>query len=89
MSWQISFSKQSLDSMRHHNLEEREVIEKVQRAMRKFRGEKVNVDVKKLEGEWEGFHRIRSGKLRIILEFQFERMRVHIEAIDWRGNVYR
>lgn len=89
MSWQISFSKQSLDFMRHHNLEEREVIEKVQRAMRKFRGEKVNVDVKKLEGEWEGFHRIRSGKLRIILEFQFERMRVHIEAIDWRGNIYR
>ena len=57
--------------------------------MRKFKGEDININIKKLRGEWEGFYRIRFGKLRIIAEFQFEGCRAYIERIDWRGSVYK
>ena len=65
------------------------VIEKIKFALRKFKGDDVNVDIKKLKGEWEGFHRIRSGKLRIITEFKFENYQAYIDKIDWRGNAYK
>ena len=36
-----------------------------------------------------GFYRVRSGKIRIIVEFQFERNYAFVEEVDWRGNVYK
>ncbi len=87
MNWRIDFSPSSLKFLKKNNLEENFVIDKIQFTLRKFKGENVNINVKKLSGEWEGFHRIRSGRLRIIVEFQFEQNRAYIEEIDWRGNV--
>lgn len=89
MSWHIDFSRNSLDFLSLNNVEETVIIEKIKLAVRKFRGENVNVDIKKLSGKWEGFYRIRIGKLRIIAEFQFGRCHIYIEEIDWRGNVYK
>ena len=89
MNWRFDLSANSLKFLKQNNLDETLVVEKLLLAFRKFRGEDINVDIKKLGGEWEGFYRIRSGRLRIIVEFQFERNRVHIEEIDWRGNVYK
>lgn len=88
MSWHIDFSASSLKFLKKNNLEENFILDKIQLTLRKFRGENINIDIKKLRGEWEGFYRIRSGKLRIIVEFQFEYCRAYIEEIDWRGNVY-
>jgi len=87
VNWRIDFSPSSLKFLKKNNLEENFVIDKIQFTLRKFKGENVNINVKKLSGEWEGFHRIRSGRLRIIVEFQFEQNRAYIEEIDWRGNV--
>ena len=87
MNWRIDFSPSSLKFLKKNNLEENFVIDKIQFTLRKFKGENVNINVKKLSGEWEGFHRIRSGRLRIIVEFQFEQNRAYIEEIDWRGKV--
>jgi len=89
MKWKIDFSKDSLKFLEHNNLKEDVVTDKVRIALRKFKGENVNLNIKKLSGKWQGFYRIRSGKLRIILEFQFENYRVYIEKIDWRGNIYK
>jgi len=89
MNWKIDFSKDSLKFLEQNNLKEDIVIDKIKLVLRKFKGENVNVNIKKLSGKWEGFYRIRSGKLRIILEFQFENYRVYIERIDWRGSVYQ
>ncbi len=89
MTWRVDFSKDSLKFLEQNNLEENFVIDKIKLALRKFKGENVNVDIKKLKGEWKGFYRIRSGKLRIIIEFQFEHCRAYIEKIDWRGGVYK
>lgn len=89
MKWRIDFSTDSLKFLRKNNLQEDFSIEKIKLALRKFKGEDVNINIKKLRGEWEGFYRIRSGKLRIIVEFQFDYCRAYIEEIDWRGGVYK
>ncbi len=89
MNWKIDFSKDSLKFLEQNNLKEVLIIDKIKLVLQKFKGETVNVNIKKLGGKWEGFYRIRSGKLRIILEFQFETCRVYIERIDWRGSAYK
>jgi mRNA interferase RelE/StbE len=89
MKWQISFSKNSLRFLQLNRFEEILIINKIKAALRKFSGEDVNIDIKKLKGDWDGFYRIRDGKLRIIVEFQFDNFCAHIEEIDWRGNAYK
>lgn len=89
MKWRIDFSKDSLKFLEKNNLQENFIIDKIKLTLRKFKGENVNINVKRLSGEWERFYRIRSGRLRIIIEFQFEQNRAYIEEIDWRGNVYK
>ena len=89
MSWHIDFSSSSLKFLKQNNLEENFVINEIKFVLRKFKGEDININIKKLSGKWEGFYRIRSGRLRIIAEFQFRTNRVYIEEIDWRGNVYK
>lgn len=89
MNWRVDFSASALKFIERNNIKENFVIDKVKLALFKFQGEDVNLNIKKLSGEWEGFYRIRAGKLRIILEFQFEHFRAYIEQIDWRGNVYK
>jgi len=89
MNWRVDFSKNSLKFLTANNLTEDFVLVKIKLVLRKFKGESVNIDIKKLGGKWDGFYRIRSGKLRIILEFQFEICRVYIEEIDWRGGAYK
>ncbi|MDO8474277.1 MAG: hypothetical protein Q7S62_01935 [bacterium] len=66
-----------------------EVKELIEKTIRYFQGGNTNLDLKKLKGEWEGFYRIRSGRIRIIAEFNFESSVAFIEEIDWRGNVYK
>jgi len=83
MNWRIDFSSNSLKFLKKNNLKENFIIEKIKLVLLKLKGEKVNIDLKKLKGRWEGFYRIRSGRLRIIVEFQFEKNRVYIEEIDW------
>ena len=53
--------------MEEHNIVY-EVREELKNFLRKLRGDKINVDVKKLKGNWEGYYRLRKGKLRIIFE---------------------
>ncbi|MBI4378409.1 MAG: hypothetical protein HY578_04865 [Nitrospinae bacterium] len=48
-----------------------------------------NIDVKKLKGKWEGYHRICSRKIRIILKVNFEERRIYVDTIDYRGDVYK
>jgi len=89
MNWRIGFSASSLKFLKQNNLEESFVIDKIKLTLQKFKGESVNINIKKLGSGWKGFHRIRSGQLRIIVEFQFEQNQAYVEEIDWRGNVYK
>ncbi len=90
MNWKISFSRDADDFLRkNHALSEAVVIELIRRTIKMFAGERINVDVKKLKGEWLGFYRIRKGKARIIASFDFDNFYVFVEKIDWRGDVYK
>lgn len=90
MNWKIGFSKESV-SFLHKNadLSKESVIELSLQAIRIFSGQRINIDIKKLKGEWNGFYRIRKGKIRIIASFDFENRFVFIERIDWRGGAYK
>lgn len=89
MNWRVDFSRDSLKFLSRNGLSEGLIVDEIKLALRKFNGENLNVNIKKLSGKWYGFHRIRSGRLRIILEFQFERCRTYVEKIDWRGGAYK
>lgn len=89
MNWQVSFSREAVKFLSQSKVKEDTVVDKVMLAIKKLQGEDVNIDIRKLKGDWEGFYRIRYGKLRIILEFEFEDCRVYIDRIDWRGGVYK
>jgi mRNA interferase RelE/StbE len=89
MKWTIEFSDDSLKFLKKNNVSEDYVVAKIKLALRKLRGENVNINIKKLKGKWLGFYRIKAGKLRIIAEFRFNNNIVYIDRIDWRGNVYK
>lgn len=89
MKWSVDFSPQSLKFLAKNRIAEIEILEKIRLVLRKFRGESVSVDVRKAKGKWAGYHRIRSGKLRVLAAFYFEPKEVFVDTIDWRGNVYK
>ncbi|MGO9021147.1 MAG: type II toxin-antitoxin system RelE family toxin [Syntrophobacteraceae bacterium] len=47
------------------------------------------LDVKRLEGEWRGFLRMRLGKMRIIFRIDKEDDVLLVYEIDYRGDVYK
>ncbi len=89
MTWSIEWSCEANKFLVDSHLAEETITTLIRNSLLKFQGEEVNISISKLHGEWVGFHRIRKGKLRIIVEFIFERRVVHIEVIDWRGSVYK
>ena len=89
MNWQIDFHSRALKFLKTSKISQNEIVEVIKKALRKFQGEDVNIDIAKLRGKWIGFHRIKIGKLRIIAEFNFDKKRVYIEVIDWRGEAYK
>jgi len=54
-----------------------------------MKGESVNIDLKKLLGDWEGYYRIRVGKVRIIFEIDKENKKIFVERVDHGGDVYK
>ncbi len=62
MTWTIEYSRDA-DLFIHAQGIEDEVGRHIEGFIRKLRGESINIDVKKLKGEWRGYFRIRKGKL--------------------------
>lgn len=89
MKWRVEFSKRAAQFIDEKSLSEEKVLNYAVAAIRKFGGEPMNIDVKKLKGNWKGFHRIRVGKIRVIVEFNFESKVALIERVDFRGGVYK
>lgn len=46
-------------------------------------------DIKRLEGEWDGFLRMRIGRMRIIFQIEKEDHALLVYEIDHRGDVYK
>ena len=89
MIWKIILSQEAEKFLTRQHLPKEEVFELARRSIRKLQGEDINVDIKKLKGEWSGFYRSRAGKLRVIMEFDFDNLSAFVERVDYRGSVYR
>ena len=89
MIWRVDLSRDAEKFVQANRIEKEEALALIGKAIQRFQGESINIDLKKLKGAWQGFYRIRMGKMRIIAEFDFENSAVFIEQIDWRGNVYK
>ena len=66
-----------------------DVSEQFKRFLMKMKGGNVNIDLKKLIGEWEGYYRLRKGRLRIIFEIIKTDQVLFVDRIDFRGDVYK
>lgn len=47
------------------------------------------LDIKKMKGDWEGFYRLRIGKIRIIFTVDIDLNDLEIYAIGVRGDIYK
>ncbi len=89
MSWTVGFSLRAEKFLNKNHISDDEVIALIKEALFKFRGEDVNISIKKLKGKWAGFHRIRKGNMRIVASFDFDNHSVFVDVIDWRGGAYK
>ncbi len=48
-----------------------------------------DLDIKKMKGEWEGFYRLRIGKIRVIFAVNLDSASIEIYTIGARGDVYK
>lgn len=88
MKWGIDYSREALKFIEEQNVGI-QVKEELERFLIKMKGENINVDVKKLPGNWTGYYRLRKGSLRIIFEIDKTEKVLFVEKIDFRGGVYK
>ena len=58
MKWRIDYSRDAEKFIEKQNIRV-EVREELGKFLMKMKGENVNLDLKKLSGEWEGYYRFR------------------------------
>ena len=88
MKWRIGYSRDAekfIDKQDVHI----EVREELKKFLIKMKGGNVNIDLKKLVGEWEGYYRLRKGRLRIIFGPNRIDKVLFVDRIDFRGDVYK
>jgi len=85
----IDFSARAEKFLKQNQISRENIFKLLSLAIKKFQGEKVNIDIKKMKGKWEKFHRIRKGEMRIIANFDFDNSSIFVDVIDWRGSAYK
>ncbi len=88
MKWHVEYSKRADAFIEEQGLQNR-VRDSLRDFVLKITGSAVNIDIKKLKGEWAGYYRIRKGKIRIIVKPDGETRTVFVDIVDFRGNAYR
>jgi mRNA interferase RelE/StbE len=88
MKWSIEYSRDAEHFIETEGIQG-EVKRQIEGFLRKLRGESINIDVKKLKGEWRGYFRIRKGRIRIIFSIDTNDRSLYVERIDFRGHAYK
>ena len=88
MKWEIGFSREAEKFLKLEKIRS-QAVEEIKNVIKRMKGEPVTVDVKNLKGDWQGFYRIRKGKLRIILKIDFDEHFIYVARVDHRGKVYK
>lgn len=89
MKQKIELSRQSVKFINKNKISKKEIISYVIKAVKKFNDKEVNINIKKLKGQWQKFHRITIGNIRIIVNFDFRKRLAYIYKIDFRGDAYK
>lgn len=87
--WKIDLSKQADKFIEKENIKQDEILSLIRRFINYSKGSDENVDVKKMKGKWKGYHRIKIGKVRMILKVDFKERQILVDRIDYRGRVYK
>ena len=58
MKWHIQYSRSAHKFIEQQNIHD-DVKELLTKFLMKVEGKAVNIDLKKLEGDWQGYYRIR------------------------------
>ena len=90
----IKFRKNAIKFLEKANLEDAEKIQEKISQLLAFVEEQAiipftELDIKKMKGEWEGFYRLRIGKIRIVFTANTQSGEVEIFTIGTRGDVYK
>lgn len=88
MKWKIEYSKEAKKFIDEQNIQE-DVREGIRKFLQRIKGEDVNIDLRKLVGNWKGYYRIRIGKMRVIFFPVKENRAIFVEQVDYRGSVYK
>lgn len=88
MTWRIEYSKAASKFIQKSNLHA-EVSEELKKFLLRLKGVDVNINLKKLVGDWEGYYRLRKGDIRIIFEINKLEKSLYVEKVDLRGRVYK
>lgn len=78
--WKIDVSRQADKFVKKENIKDDKLLSLIQKFIDYSKGMNENIDVKKLKGKWAGYHRIRLGKIRIILKVDFEERRIYMAS---------
>ncbi|MCK4761362.1 MAG: type II toxin-antitoxin system RelE/ParE family toxin [Candidatus Aminicenantes bacterium] len=89
--WSVEFSREARKQLEKVDAHiENKIVEKIRNLKEWLNGESsAQVDIKRLGGEWKDFHRIRTGKIRILLSMDNRINTIRIHAIGFRGDVYK
>jgi mRNA interferase RelE/StbE len=87
--WQIKLSKQASTFAEQERISDDRVRALVMKFINHAHGQTENLDIKKMKGAWKGYHRVRIGKIRMILRADFNKHIIFVDRIDFRGNVYK
>ncbi|MDJ0731423.1 MAG: type II toxin-antitoxin system RelE/ParE family toxin [Crocosphaera sp.] len=48
-----------------------------------------DLDIKRMKGNWEGFYRLRIGKIRVIFTIDLTSGNIEVYRIGFRGDIYQ
>jgi len=88
MKWSIEYSKRANDFIEEHGIRNK-VKDSLNSFILRITGANINIDVKKMKGEWAGYYRIRKGKVRIVLRPDSVSRTIFVDTVDFRGSVYK
>lgn len=88
MKWEIGYSKRANDFSLEHGARDK-INAVVKDFILKITGANINIDVKKLKGEWAGYYRVRKGNIRVIIKPNTVTGTIFVDTVDFRGNVYK
>lgn len=88
MTWRIDYSKDAHKFIQKNKLED-DVSGELKKFLLRLKGVDVNIDLKKLVGDWDGYYRLRKGDVRIIFAINKQEKALYVEKVDLRGSVYK